>query len=79
MICYLITAGVVALGLLATWTSGRDVGYRNAMRNADLPADVVRAEHHPRHAPAAAGPAAVRALPLLGHRAVPAVWPQHAG
>ena len=32
MICYLITAGVVALGLLATWTSGRDVGYRNAMR-----------------------------------------------
>lgn len=25
MICYLITAGVVALGLLATWTSGRDV------------------------------------------------------
>ena len=23
MICYLITAGVVALGLLATWTSGR--------------------------------------------------------
>lgn len=34
---------------------------------------------HPRHAPAAAGPAALRALPLLGHRAVPAVWPQHAG
>ena len=32
MIYYLITAGVVALGLLATWTSGRDVGYRNAMR-----------------------------------------------
>ena len=31
----------------------------------------------PRHAPAAAGPAALRALPLLGHRAVPAVWPQH--
>lgn len=35
MICYLITAGVVALGLLATWTSGRDVGYRNAMRDAE--------------------------------------------
>lgn len=35
MICYLITAGVVALGLLAVWTSGRDVGYRNAMRDAE--------------------------------------------
>lgn len=35
MICYLITAGVVVLGLLATWTSGRDVGYRNAMRDAE--------------------------------------------
>lgn len=36
MICYLITAGVVAaLVLLATWTSGRDVGYRNAMRDAE--------------------------------------------
>lgn len=35
MIYYLITAGVVALGLLATWTSGRDVGYRNAMRGAE--------------------------------------------
>ena len=32
-----------------------------------------------RAAPAAAGPAAVWALPLLGHRPVPAVWPQHAG
>ena len=31
-----------------------------------------------RDAPAAAGPAALRALPLLGHRAVPIVWPQHA-
>lgn len=31
-----------------------------------------------RHAPAAAGSAAVRALPLLGHRPVPAVRPQHA-
>ena len=47
-------------------------------RHADLWADVVRAAHHPRHAPAAAGPAAVWALPLLGHCAVPAVWPQHA-
>lgn len=35
MICYLITAGVIALGLLATWTSGRDVGYRNAMRDVE--------------------------------------------
>ena len=42
MICYLITAGVVALGLLATWTSGRDVGYRNAMRDVErLHDDVV--------------------------------------
>lgn len=47
-------------------------------RHADLWADVVRAAHHPRHAPAAAGPAAVWALPLLGHRPVPAVRPQHA-
>lgn len=35
MIYYLITAGVVALALLAVWTSGRDVGYRNAMRDAE--------------------------------------------
>ena len=35
MICYLITAGVVALGLLATWTGGRDGGYRKAMRDAE--------------------------------------------
>lgn len=42
MIYYLITAGVVALGLLATWTSGRDVGYRNAMWDAEqLHDDVV--------------------------------------
>lgn len=42
MIYYLITAGVVALGLLATWTSGRDVGYRNAMRDVErLHDDVV--------------------------------------
>ena len=42
MICYLITAGVVALGLLATWTSGRAVGYRNAMRDVErLHDDVV--------------------------------------
>lgn len=42
MIYYLITAGVAALGLLATWTSGRDVGYRNAMRDAErLHDDVV--------------------------------------
>ena len=39
---------------------------------------VVRAAHHPRHAPAAAGPAEVWALPLLGHRPVPIVRPQHA-
>ena len=42
MICYLITAGVVALGLLATWTSGRDVGYRNAMRDAEVLHDDTR-------------------------------------
>ena len=42
MIYYLITAGVVALGLLATWTSGRDVGYRNAMRDAERLHDVFR-------------------------------------
>ena len=42
MIYYLITAGVVALGLLATWTSGQDVGYRNAMRDTErLHDDVV--------------------------------------
>ena len=35
MIYHLITAGVVAIGLLATWTSGRDVGYRNAMRDTE--------------------------------------------
>lgn len=35
MIYHIITVGVVALGLLATWTSGRDVGYRNAMRDAE--------------------------------------------
>lgn len=34
MICYLITAGVVALGLLATWTSGHDTN-RTAMRDAE--------------------------------------------
>lgn len=38
----------------------------------------LRAAHHPRYAPAAVGPAAVWALPLLGHRPVPAVRPQHA-
>lgn len=35
MIYHLITAGVVAIGLLATWTSGRDVGCRNAMRDTE--------------------------------------------
>ncbi len=35
MIYYIVTAGVVALGLLATWTSGRDVGYRNALRDVE--------------------------------------------
>lgn len=32
MICYLITAGVVALGLLATWTSGRDAANRHRLK-----------------------------------------------
>lgn len=50
-----------------------------AGRHADLWAVVVRAAHYPRHAPAAAGPAAVWALPLLGHRPVPTVRPQYAG
>lgn len=35
MICYIATAAVAVLGVLAIWTSGRDVGYRNAMRDTE--------------------------------------------
>lgn len=33
---YLICAAATALGLAAAWLSGRDVGYRNALREAEL-------------------------------------------
>ncbi len=35
MICYIAAAAVAVLGALAIWTSGRDVGYRNAVRDAE--------------------------------------------
>ena len=33
---YIVCAGAVALGLAAAWISGRDVGYRNALREQEL-------------------------------------------
>lgn len=32
---HMMQAGMIPADLLATWTSGRDVGYRNAMRDAE--------------------------------------------
>lgn len=33
---YLVGGAAAVLGLAAAWLSGRDVGYRNAMREAEL-------------------------------------------
>ncbi len=33
---YLVCGAAAVLGLAAAWLSGRDVGYRNAMREAEL-------------------------------------------
>lgn len=36
ILTYLICFAVVGLGLWAAWQSGKDVGYRNAMRDAEV-------------------------------------------
>ena len=33
---FLLCAAVAGVGLASVWISGRDVGYRNAMRERDL-------------------------------------------
>nr|DAO42491.1 MAG TPA: hypothetical protein [Caudoviricetes sp.] len=42
VVLFLICFGTVALGLWAAWQSGKDVGYRNAMRDADVLHDDTR-------------------------------------
>lgn len=42
VLLYLICAAAVALGLWAAWQSGKDVGYRNAMRDAEALHDDTR-------------------------------------
>ena len=36
VLLYLICTAAVALGLWAAWQSGKDVGYRNTMRGAEV-------------------------------------------
>lgn len=42
VLLYLICAAAVTLGLWAAWQSGKDVGYRNAIRDAEVLHDDTR-------------------------------------